>query len=130
MVDRAEDAFDVVITFPARIWVSPAKPGTTGWDPDHIGRAWAELMKRLGYTRYVCARRRLGSGHCRSRWGNRRLQDCALSILIYPPPFRPRMNKALNDGESSTRRNVHGGTCGVRCPQHLSQNRKRSLWNN
>jgi pimeloyl-ACP methyl ester carboxylesterase len=30
-----------------------AKPTTTGWDPDHIARAWAELMKRLGYTRYV-----------------------------------------------------------------------------
>ena len=29
------------------------KPTGTGWDPDHIARAWAELMKRLGYTRYV-----------------------------------------------------------------------------
>jgi pimeloyl-ACP methyl ester carboxylesterase len=29
------------------------KPEGTGWDPDHIARAWAELMKRLGYTRYV-----------------------------------------------------------------------------
>jgi hypothetical protein len=26
------------------------KPTGTGWDPDHIARAWAELMKRLGYT--------------------------------------------------------------------------------
>ena len=29
------------------------KPTGTGWDPDRIARAWAELMKRLGYTRYV-----------------------------------------------------------------------------
>jgi pimeloyl-ACP methyl ester carboxylesterase len=29
------------------------KPTATGWDPDHIARAWAQLMKRLGYTRYV-----------------------------------------------------------------------------
>ena len=29
------------------------KPTTTGWDPDRIARAWAVLMKRLGYTRYV-----------------------------------------------------------------------------
>ena len=29
------------------------KPTDTGWDPDRIARAWAELMKRLGYTRYV-----------------------------------------------------------------------------
>ena len=26
-----------------------------GWGPDHIARAWAELMKRLGYDRYVAS---------------------------------------------------------------------------
>ena len=30
-----------------------AQPTETGWGPDRIARAWAELMKRLGYTRYV-----------------------------------------------------------------------------
>src|SRR5262249_22823020 len=25
----------------------------TGWGPERMGRAWAELMTRLGYTRYV-----------------------------------------------------------------------------
>ncbi len=30
-----------------------AKPTTTGWDPQHIARAWAELMRRLGYDHYV-----------------------------------------------------------------------------
>ena len=29
------------------------KPTSTGWGPERMGRAWAELMKRLGYTRYV-----------------------------------------------------------------------------
>jgi pimeloyl-ACP methyl ester carboxylesterase len=29
------------------------KPAATGWGPDHIARAWAELMERLGYDRYV-----------------------------------------------------------------------------
>src|SRR5262249_5581413 len=29
------------------------KPMSTGWGPERIGRAWDELMKRLGYTRYV-----------------------------------------------------------------------------
>src|SRR5712664_1849770 len=48
----AEDAFDVVIpSLPGYGFSS--KPTGTGWDPDHIARAWAELMKRLGYTRYV-----------------------------------------------------------------------------
>ena len=29
------------------------KPTTAGWAPDRIARAWAELIKRLGYTKYV-----------------------------------------------------------------------------
>src|SRR5437899_1646276 len=29
------------------------KPTTTGWGPERIARAWAVLMKRLGYTRYA-----------------------------------------------------------------------------
>jgi len=49
---RAEDAFDVVIPSLPGYGFS-GKPTGTGWNPDHIARAWAELMKRLGYTRYV-----------------------------------------------------------------------------
>ncbi len=49
---RTEDAFDVVIPSLPGYGFS-GKPTGTGWDPDHIARAWAELMKRLGYTRYV-----------------------------------------------------------------------------
>ena len=29
------------------------KPTGTGWGPERMARAWAELMKRLSYTRYV-----------------------------------------------------------------------------
>jgi len=49
---NAEDAFDVVIPSLPGYGFS-GKPTGTGWDPDRIARAWAELMKRLGYTRYV-----------------------------------------------------------------------------
>ena len=49
---RAEDAFDVVIPSMPGYGFS-GKPTGTGWGPERIGRAWAELMKRLGYTRYV-----------------------------------------------------------------------------
>jgi pimeloyl-ACP methyl ester carboxylesterase len=48
----AEDAFDVVIPSLPGYGFS-GKPTGTGWDPDRIARVWAELMKRLGYTRYV-----------------------------------------------------------------------------
>ncbi|WP_220186684.1 epoxide hydrolase family protein [Nostoc sp. ATCC 53789] len=49
---RPEDAFDLVIPSIPGFGFS-GKPMGTGWDPDRIARAWAELMKRLGYTRYV-----------------------------------------------------------------------------
>jgi pimeloyl-ACP methyl ester carboxylesterase len=49
---RAEDAFDVVIPSMPGYGFS-GKPTDTGWGPDRIARTWAELMKRLGYTRYV-----------------------------------------------------------------------------
>ena len=48
----AEDAFDVVIPSMPGYGFS-GKPTTTGWDQARIARAWAVLMKRLGYTRYV-----------------------------------------------------------------------------
>lgn len=49
---EASDAFDVVIPNMPGFGYS-GKPTTTGWDVDHIARAWDVLMKRLGYTRYV-----------------------------------------------------------------------------
>ncbi|HEV8605469.1 MAG TPA: epoxide hydrolase [Tepidisphaeraceae bacterium] len=49
---RAEDAFDVVIPSIPGYGFS-GKPTTTGWNPQHIARAWNVLMKRLGYTKYV-----------------------------------------------------------------------------
>ena len=48
----ASDAFHVVIPSMPGYGFS-GKPTATGWGPERIGRAWAELMKRLGYTRYV-----------------------------------------------------------------------------
>jgi len=48
----AADAFHVVIpSLPGHGF--SGKPTAAGWDPPHIARAWAVLMQRLGYTRYV-----------------------------------------------------------------------------
>jgi pimeloyl-ACP methyl ester carboxylesterase len=48
----ASDAFHVVIpSMPGHGF--SGKPTSTGWGPERIGRAWAELMGRLGYDRYV-----------------------------------------------------------------------------
>lgn len=48
----AADAFHVVIPNMPGYGFS-GKPTKPGWDVPHIARAWTELMKRLGYERYV-----------------------------------------------------------------------------
>ncbi|SEM18128.1 Pimeloyl-ACP methyl ester carboxylesterase [Bosea lupini] len=48
----AADAFDLVIPSIPGFGFS-GKPRDRGWNPERIGRAWAELMKRLGYDHYV-----------------------------------------------------------------------------
>ena len=48
----AEDAFDLVLpSLPGYGFSS--EPAELGWDAGRTARAWAELMHRLGYTRYV-----------------------------------------------------------------------------
>jgi pimeloyl-ACP methyl ester carboxylesterase len=64
----AADAFDVAIpSLPGHGF--SAKPTTTGWDPQRIARAWAVLMNRLGYTRYIAQG---------SDWGNAISEQMAL----------------------------------------------------
>ena len=48
----ASDAFHLVIPSLPGYGFS-GKPTSPGWDPARIARAWTELMKRLGYTRFV-----------------------------------------------------------------------------
>jgi pimeloyl-ACP methyl ester carboxylesterase len=48
----AEDAFHVVIPSMPGYGFS-GRPTSSGWGPERMGRAWAELMERLGYSRYV-----------------------------------------------------------------------------
>ena len=48
----AEDAFDLVLPSLAGYGFSAA-PAEVGWNPGRMAQAWAELMRRLGYTRYV-----------------------------------------------------------------------------
>ena len=46
------DAFHVVIPHIPGFGFS-GRTHTPGWDVPHVARAWAELMRRLGYDRYV-----------------------------------------------------------------------------
>jgi pimeloyl-ACP methyl ester carboxylesterase len=69
---KVEEAFDVVIPSLPGYGYS-GKPTMTGWDPIRTARAWAELMKRLGYTKYVAQG---------GDWGNAVTEQMA---LLAPP---------------------------------------------
>jgi pimeloyl-ACP methyl ester carboxylesterase len=49
---QAEDAFDLVLpSIPG--YAFSAEPAELGWYAGRVAQAWAELMRRLGYGRYV-----------------------------------------------------------------------------
>src|SRR4051794_12715436 len=57
----AEDAFDLVLpSLPGYGFSS--EPSEVGWDVGRVARAWAELMRRLGYPRYVAQGGDVGAG--------------------------------------------------------------------
>ncbi|MGY1693125.1 epoxide hydrolase family protein [Geodermatophilus sp. SYSU D01105] len=57
----AEDAFDLVLPSLPGYGFS-GEPTETGWDVGRVARAWAELMRRLGYARYVAQGGDVGAG--------------------------------------------------------------------
>jgi pimeloyl-ACP methyl ester carboxylesterase len=57
----AEDAFDLVLPSLPGYGFS-GEPTELGWGVGRIGQAWAELMRRLGYTRYVAQGGDVGAG--------------------------------------------------------------------
>jgi pimeloyl-ACP methyl ester carboxylesterase len=58
---RAEDAFDLVLPSVPGYGFS-VEPAEVGWDLFRTARAWAELMRRLGYTSYVAQGGDVGAG--------------------------------------------------------------------
>jgi pimeloyl-ACP methyl ester carboxylesterase len=57
----AEDAFDLVLPSLPGYGFS-GEPTELGWDVGRTGQAWAKLMRRLGYTRYVAQGGDVGAG--------------------------------------------------------------------
>jgi pimeloyl-ACP methyl ester carboxylesterase len=93
----AEDAFDLVLPSMPGYGFS-GRPQEAGWDPERIALAWTELMRRLGYQRYV------SQG---GDWGSvvadamaRQAPAGLLGIHVnMPPTVPPDVAKALNDGD-------------------------------
>ncbi len=93
----AADAFHLVIpSLPGHGF--SGKPTETGWDPIRIARAWAELMERLGYDRYVAQG---------GDWGNAVTEQLALLkppglLAIHtnmPATLSPEISKGVQLGE-------------------------------
>jgi pimeloyl-ACP methyl ester carboxylesterase len=57
----AEDAFHLVLPSLPGYGLS-GEPSEIGWDLERTARAWAELMRRLGHTRYVAQGGDVGAG--------------------------------------------------------------------
>jgi pimeloyl-ACP methyl ester carboxylesterase len=112
-VHRVEALSHVIPSLPG--YGFSGKPATTGWVPDRIASAWAVLMKRLGYTRYVaqggdwgaiitdvmatgCERRTLcglGTAETFFRRSSRRLQiaACIAEYGMFAMPSAYDLNK-------------------------------------
>ena len=83
---QAADAFHLVCpTLPG--FGFSGKPTATGWTIERIGRAWGQLMARLGYDRYVAQGGDWGSGVTTSM-GMSETEHCA-AIHINLPIVRP-----------------------------------------
>ncbi|MCW3798465.1 epoxide hydrolase 1 [Sphingomonas sp. BN140010] len=93
---RAEDAFDVVIPSMPGFGFS-SRPTTTGWDPDRIARSYAELMKRLGYSRWVAQGGDLGALVANSL-GRQAPQGLLAIHSSLPATLPPELGPALASG--------------------------------
>jgi pimeloyl-ACP methyl ester carboxylesterase len=74
---RAEDAFHLVLPSLPGYGFSASRPSSAGTS-GRIARAWAELMRRLGYTRYVAQGGDVGASSP-TRWAARRPRGCSAS---------------------------------------------------
>ena len=113
---RAEDAFDLVLPSLPGYGFS-AEPPETGWDPSRIALAWAELMHRLGYTRYVAQGGDVGSAvtDAMGRQAPEGLLGIHLNLLLAvltgsPPPAETEQ-----------------GTRGAQRARHIQHKRQRLL---
>jgi len=88
---KAEDAFHVVIPALPGFGFSD-KPTESGWRLPRIANAWAELMARLGYSRYVAQGGDWGAGVTTWMAKQRPAGLAAIHLnlpLLFPPPPAP-----------------------------------------
>jgi pimeloyl-ACP methyl ester carboxylesterase len=92
----AEDAFDVVVPSMPGYGFS-GKPTETGWDTVRMARAYTELMKRLGYTRFVATGGDWGA-HVVDQMGVQAPQELAGIHTNFPGAVRADVAAAVQSG--------------------------------
>jgi pimeloyl-ACP methyl ester carboxylesterase len=87
-----EDAFHLVLPSLPGYGFS-GEPAELGWDDGRIARAWAELMERLGYTRYVAQGGDVGAGvtDAMGRQGPEGLVGIHVNLLIAAIPLKDQL---------------------------------------
>ena len=96
---RAEDAFDLVIPSLPGFGFSD-KPAHTGWKVGRIAAAWAELMRRLGYDRYVAQGGDWGAA-ITTALGKQKPSELAAIHINLPLVLPPGPYETLSDGETA-----------------------------
>jgi pimeloyl-ACP methyl ester carboxylesterase len=94
---RPEDAFDLVLPSMPGYGFS-GRPASAGWDPDRIARAWAELMRRLGYPRYAAQGGDWGSVICDTMARQAPAGLAGIHVSM-PATVPPEIVKALRAGD-------------------------------
>jgi len=93
---KAEDAFHLVLPSLPGFGFSD-KPAASGWGLPRVARAWAELMRRLGYVRWAAQGGDWGAGVATSLGEMRAsgLTGIHLNLpILFPPPLAGEQNMA------------------------------------
>jgi pimeloyl-ACP methyl ester carboxylesterase len=110
-----KDAFDVVLPSLPGYGFSP-EPTEPGWAVGRIAQAWAELMRRLGYTRYVAQGGDVGAAvtDAMGRQAPGGLAGIHLNLLLaglgggYPSPEPTAEERAALDAVATFRTSGNG----------------------
>src|SRR5438477_2172295 len=110
---RAEDAFDLVLPSIPGYGFS-AEPREVGWNPGRVAQAWAELMHRLGYTRYVAQGGDVGASvtDAMGRQAPEGLLGIHMNLLVTalagPQPAKSEQERAATDQLATFRESGFG----------------------
>jgi pimeloyl-ACP methyl ester carboxylesterase len=110
---RAEDAFHLVLpSLPGYGFSS--EPTALGWNAGRVAQAWAELIRRLGYTRYVAQGGDVGAlvTDTMGRQAPEGLLGIHVNLLVTvlagPPPAESEQERAATDQVKTFRESGFG----------------------